>query len=477
MVTTATTATSSAATGAINVVSIVSTLMTVASIPVNTLSAKQASYQSKISAYGTVQSQMTALQTAAAALGSTTASSLQAYKATPSDTTVFTATADSTAVAGNYALNVTSLAQSQNLVAAGKTSTTTAISNGVATTVSFDLGTITGGTLAGGVYTGATYTSGGAGIKSIVIDSTNNTLAGIRDAINAGGLGVTATIINDGSAAPNRLTLTSNATGVNQSVKITTAGGDGTINTLLGYDPAAVQNMNQTVAAQNANFTVNGIAVTSTSNTSTTAIQGVSLNLSKITTAPVSLTVARDTTAITTAVTNFVNAYNTMYSSMQTASAYKSISPLAGEATIRDTMNQMRNIAAGAVTGGTMSSIGQAGISFTAAGVMQLDSTKLNTAMSTDFTGLSNLFNNSTTGYATLFHNLATDVLSSTGTFASRTNSLNQSVKTAGDRINVMNSQLAALQMQYTRQYSALNVLMANMNQTSTYLTQQLSRL
>lgn len=470
-------ATSSASTGAVNVVSIVSSLMAVASIPLNNLTAQQSSYQAKISAYGTIKSQMTALQTAAAALGSTSASSLLAYKATPSDTTVFNATADSTAIAGNYALNVTSLAQSQNLVAAGKVSATTAISNGVATTVSFDMGTISGGTLTGGTYTGATFTSGGAGVKSIVIDSTNNTLTGIRDAINAAGLGVTATIINDGSAAPNRLTLTSNATGVSNSVKITTTGGDGTINALLGYDPAAVQNLNQSVAAQNANFTVNGIAVTSTSNTSTTAIQGVSLSLSKVTTTPVSLTVARDTAAISTAVSNFVSAYNTAYSSMQSASAYKSVSPLAGEATLRDMMNQMRNIAAGAVTGGTMSSIGQAGISFTAAGVMQVDTAKLNTAVSTDFTGLSNLFNNSTTGYATLFNNLATSALSATGSFANRTNSLNQSVKTAADRITVMNAQLAALQTQYTKQYSALNVLMANMNQTSTYLTQQLSRL
>jgi flagellar hook-associated protein 2 len=474
---TTTSSTSSASTGAINVTSIVSALMTVASIPVNNLTTQQTSYQSKISAYGTIQSQMTALQSAAASLGSASTSSLLAYQATPSDTTVMTATADTTAIAGNYSLNVTSLAQSQSLVATGQASTTTAISNGVATTVSFDLGTISGGTLTAGKYTGSTFTSAGAGVKSIVIDGTNNTLAGIRDAINAGGLGVTASIVNDGSALPNRLTITSNTTGISNSVKITTAGGDGTINTLLGNDPAAVQNMSQTVAAQNANFTVNGLAVTSTSNAVTTAIQGVSLNLTKTTATPISLSVARNTAGVTAAMSSFVSAYNTLYSSMQSASAYKSSSPLAGEATIRDAMNQMRNIAAGAVTGGTMSSIGQSGISFTAAGVMQLDTAKLNTAMSTDFTGFSNLFNNATSGYGTLFNNFATSELSSTGTFANRTTSLNQSVKTAGDRIAAMNAQLATLQMQYIRQYSSLNVMMANMNTTSTYLTQQLSRL
>lgn len=470
-------AASSGYTGAINVVSIVSSLMAVASIPLNNLTTQQNSYQAKISAYGTISSQMAAFQTAAAALSNASTSTLGAYKATSSDTTVFNATADTTAIAGTYSLNVSSLAQSQSLVATGQTSTTTAISNGVATTVSFDLGTISGGTLTGGKYTGATFTSAGGGVKSIVINSTNNTLAGIRDAINAGGLGVTATIVNDGSAAPNRLTITSNATGISNSIKITTTGGDGTINALLANDPAAVQNMSQTVAAQNANFTVNGLAVTSTSNNVTTAIQGVSLNLTKTTATPATLTVARDTAAISTAMTNFVSAYNTMYSAMQSSSAYKSISPLAGEATLRDMMNQMRNIAAGAVTGGTMSSIGQAGISFTAAGVMQLDTTKLNTAMTTDFTGFSNLFNNATTGYGTLFNKMATDALSPTGTFANRTNSLNQSVKNASDRIAAMNAQLAQLQTQYTKQYSSLNVLMANMSTTSTYLSQQLTKL
>lgn len=473
-----TAATSSASTGAVNVVSIVSSLMAVASIPLNNLTSKQTSYQSKISAYGTISSQITAFQTAAAALSTTTTgtNSLQGFTSTSSDTTSVNATAASTAVAGNYTLNVSSLAQSQNLVAAGQTSATTAISNGTATTVNFDFGTISGGTLTGGVYTGATFTTNGTATKSITIDATNNTLSGIRDAINAAGMGVTASIVNDGSAAPFRLVVTSNTTGISNSVKISTVGGDGTINTLLANDPAAVQHLNQTVAAQNANFTVNGIAVTSTSNTVTTAIQGVSLSLSKVTTAPVTLAVARDTATATTAVSNFVTAYNTLYSTLQTATAYKSTSPLAGEATLRDFMNQMRSVAAGAVTGGTMTSIGQSGISFTAAGVMQLDSAKLSTAMTTDYAGLTNLFS-SATGYGTLFNKLATTTLSSTGSIANRTNSLNQSVKTATDSITVMNARLASLQTQYTNQYTALNVLMANMNTTSSYLTQQLSKL
>jgi flagellar hook-associated protein 2 len=478
-----TAATSSASTGAINVVSIVSSLMAVASIPLNNLTTTVNKEQATISAYGTLQSQVTALQTAAAALGSSTSSSLMGYQTTSSNTGVLNATAGSTAVAGSYTLNITSLAQSQSLVATGQTSTTTAIGTGTPTTLTFDFGTISGGTLTSGTYSGATFTSNGSGTKSIVIDSTNNTLQGISNAINAAGLGVSATIVNDGSGTPYRLSITSSSTGISNSIKITaTAGGDATVSSLLSYDPQGVQNLNQTVAAQNATFNVNGIAMTKTSNTITNAIQGVTLNLSQTTAvnAPVTLSVSRNTGAVSTAVTNFVNAYNTLYSSMQSASAYKSTSPLAGEATIRDFMNQMRSIAAGAVTPlttGGPSSIEQAGISFTAAGVMQVNTATLNTAMTADYNGIANLFNNATTGYGTLFTNLTTTALSATGSLANRTASLTKQMTANNNQINILNTQLAALQVQYTKQYTNLNVVMAQMSQTSSYLTQQLSHL
>lgn len=478
MTTTSATTSSSTTGSSLNVSALVSGLMTIANAPLNTLNAKQTSYQSKISAYGLMQSNVATFQTAAQALTNSTTSGLLAYKTTISDPTVLTATANTTAIAGSYTINASTLAQAQNLVAIGQASSTTAISNGVATTVNFNFGTITG-TPTGGTYpAGTTFTSNGTATKSIVIDSTNNTLQGIAGAINAANMGFTASIINDGSATPFRLTLTSNTTGASNSVSISTVGGDGTINTLLANDPTAVQHLNQTVAAQNANFTVNGIAVTSTSNTVTTAIPGVTLNLAKAAT-PATLTVARDTTAATTAVSNFVSAYNTLYSSLQAVSDYKSTSPLAGDQTIRSLQTQLRSIAAGAVTGGTMTNIGQVGISFSSAGVMQLDSTKLATAMSTNYNDVVNLFT-SATGYGTLFNNLATTTNASSalgGTFAVQTDSLNQSVKNTTDQIAVMQTRLTALQKQYTTQYSSLDMLLTSMNSTSNYLTQQLSHL
>ena len=460
----------------IDVNAVVTALMSIERQPITRLTAKETGVQAKITALGLIKSKVDAFQTAVKALGSSNSSSLSAFKATASDTTIFSASASSTAVAGTYDLVVTKLAQSQKLVAVGQTSSTSAISNGVATTVTFDFGTISGGTLTSGVYSDATYTSNGVAIPSITIDGTNNTLAGIRDAINAAAMGVTASIINDGSGTPYRLSLSSNSSGVSKSLKITTSGGDGTINTLLAHDPGglpAAQHLVQNVAAQNANFTVNGIAINKTSNSVTEAIDGVTLTLSKVTTSPVTLTVARDTTAVTDAVTAFVKAYNDVYSAAKNSAAYKSKSALEGDATLRSIQAELRGIAAAAVTGGTLTQLFEAGLSFTATGTLQLDSAKLSSAMGTNFNDVAQLFN-SATGYATKFEAWAKTALAVDGTFVTKTTGFNNSIKDIGTQRDTLELRMTSLERQYRTTFSNLNVMLSSMSQTSSYLSRQL---
>lgn len=474
----ATTATSGTSGMGVDVNAIVTGLMSIERRPITRLDSKEASYQAKLTALGTLKSKMATLQTAAKSLGSSSSSSLLGFKVTPSDSTIFSASASSTAVSGTYSLNVTSLAQSQKLVAVGQASNTVAISDGTATTVTIDIGTISGGTLTAGKYTGATFTSGG-NTKILTIDGTNNTLAGIRDSINAAGAGVTATIVNDGSGTPYRLALSSDNTGVSNSIKISASGGDGTINTLLAHDPAglpAAQNLNQTVAAQNAVFDVNGIAISKNSNTVTDAIQGVSLTLSKVTTSAATLNVARDTGAVTSAVSAFVTAYNDLYTSMKNSAAYKSGSALAGDPTLRSFQTEMRNIASTAVSNGNLTNLFDVGLTFKTDGTIQQDSAKLDSAIATTFSDVANLFN-STTGFATRFDTWSTSALASDGTFANRTSSINQSIKEIGTQRTALEARMSSLEAMYRRQYTSLNVALTQMNQTSTYLSQQLSRL
>jgi flagellar hook-associated protein 2 len=465
---------SSSTATALDVPTLVSQLIAVDRQPIDKLNTKVSTYQSKISSYGTLSSLISSFQSASAAL----TTNLQKLAATPSDSSVLSASVGSNAVPGNYSVSVSALAQSQNLIAAGQTSSSATIGNGTPTTVTFAFGTISGGTLASGKYSGAAFAPNGSGTASITIDSSNNTLAGIRDAINAAGAGVTATIVNDGSGTPYRLALASTSTGVANSFSIATSGGDGAIDSLLAYDPTGTQNLTQTLAAQNAALSVNGIAITSASNTVNEAIQGVALTLTNTTSTPATLNVARDTTAINAAASTFVDAYNALATQIKSRSAYGTSSAtagaLAGDGTLRTLQDQLFGIFNSPATGGTLSSLAQVGIAFQAGGKLALDSSKLNSAIATNYNDVSNLFS-SPTGFSTRLTAWAKATLTSGGLIDTRTQSLNQSVTFTNTEIDRLNNQITALQKKYTAQYTNLNVLLSSLNTTSTYLTQQLA--
>lgn len=253
-----------------------------------------------------------------------------------------------------------------------------------------------GSYLGGGFSQDATQASG-----SVLIDSSNNSLQGIRDAINKAGIGVTASIISDGSAAPNRLVLTSNKTGATSSMKIT-LNGDGTdppdaaLSSLLGYDPAGTQNMVQSAAAQDTKLTVNGIAVNSPNTSVSDAIQGVSLSVTKVGSS--SLSISKDGSSLKTSIDGFVKAYNELNKSVKDLSAYdpetKKGGPLVGDATVQSVQAQVRRVLSSSITGLTsdLSTLNQIGLSIDQKGVMSLDGTKLQKAMDQNFNSIAGLF-------------------------------------------------------------------------------------
>lgn len=464
---------SSSTTTAFDVTTLVSQLMAVERRPIDTLNTRISDTEAKISSFGTLSGLVSTFQSAA--LGFKTG--LQKLTTTPSDPLTLTATPNGSGVPGNYSINVSQLAQSQSLVAAGQTSKTTAIGNGTAATLTFDFGTISGGTLTSGTYSGATFTSSGNGTASVVIDSTNNTLEGIRDAINSANLGIGATIVNDGSGTPYRLALSSANSGLANSLKISVSGGDGTLDSLLGYDPAGTQNLTQTRAAQNAELSVNGIPITSASNTLTEAIQGVSLTLKNVTTTPANLSVARDTTAINAAVTTFVDAYNALASQLKSRSAFasggNSAGVLAGDNGLRQMQSQLSDIFTSPVVTGTLSSLSQIGIAFKNGGQLQFDSTAFNNALAADFEDVVNLVA-SPTGFATRLEDWARTSLSAGGVIESRTQSLRDFVKDRNAEVDRLEQRMSVLEKKYTQEYTNLNLLLSRMNSTSAFLTQQL---
>ncbi|HTD06445.1 flagellar filament capping protein FliD [Undibacterium sp.] len=244
---------------------------------------------------------------------------------------------------------------------------------------------LTAGTTQSGFVQDATQTAG-----SVTIDSTNNSLQGIRDAINKANLGVTATIIGDGSANPNHLVLTSNKTGATSNIKIAVTG-DSAISDLLAYG-----NMTQTVAAQNATLNVNGIAISSATNTITGAIQGVTVNASKV--GSTTLSITRDTASVQTAINSLVTAYNAANKTLTSLTAYdpktKTGGPLIGDSVVRTIQSQMAALLTSPIQGasGSLTTLNQVGISFQKDGTLALDSTKLQTAITNNFGDIASLF-------------------------------------------------------------------------------------
>lgn len=438
---------------------IISQLMELEQIPLTKLATKEAAYNAKLSAYGSIKGALSSLQTASTSL----TSSFAGYAATVSDATVLVASASSTASAGTYSLSVTQLAKSHSV----RSNTDYA-----ATTDTFNTGTL------------AISVGGGAPVN-VVIDGGNNTLAGIRQAINDAGAGVTATIINDGTT--NRLVLTSSTSGSSGSVAVAvTDDGSGGTHALAGLDSV---NLVQTQPADDAIVTINGIAITRSSNTITDAIEGVTLALTKGTVATPGtaiLTVARDTAATVSAVASFVKAYNDSIGLLKTNSSYdaatKTGAALSGDTTVRSLQSQLSSLVRTGVTGvaGGISYLSDIGISVQGDGTLATDSNKLAAALADPNKDVAALFTQTTSGnegIAVRFDTALEGIVGFGGAIAARTEGIATSIKDISTNRDLINARLTQIEARYRRQFSALESLVAQLNQTSGFLTQALANL
>jgi flagellar hook-associated protein 2 len=253
----------------------------------------------------------------------------------------------------------------------------------------------------GGSYSGAGFALDGAQtISTVTIAPGNQTLSGIRDAINKANIGVTASIVSDGSDKPYHLVLASTKTGANANMKIMVGGSgdadpDPAMTGLLSYDPAGVQALQQTSAAQDTLLNVNGIAVKSHSKDVTDAISGVTITAAQ--TGSTTLSVTRDTNSVSTAINGFVKAYNTLSSTISSLTSYdpdsKRAGALQGDFTARSIQTQLRAALGNAVQGlDGMTTLSQIGVTFQKDGTLAVDSSKLNTAITNNFNDIAGLF-------------------------------------------------------------------------------------
>lgn len=469
----------------IDLAGIVSQLMEIERVPLNRLIAQKTSFDAKISSLGSIKSSLSSFQSALEGL--TSGTSILANKATSLDTSIVSATGTSGAVAGNYTISkITALAQQQKLAATGQADSTATIGTGTSTTLTIDMGTISGGTFDSGTgeYTGSTFTANANPSFDVVIDSSNNTLEGIRDAINTADSGVTATIVNDGDATnPYRLVLSSTDSGADQSIRIATDVGDATIDALLAHDPSndAGQNLSQTITAQDAVFEVDGIAITKSSNTVTDVISGVTLNLNaENPTGDVTVSVTQDTDSAKAAVEAFVTAYNELRELIGTetdsGAGGGAAGALASDSSTRQILSLIRTELNQAVTGisGSYTTLSSIGVSFERDGTLSLDESKLNTAIQDDSNNVAELFS-AADGYASRLDSVVSEMLVYNGSIDARTNAFKDRIDILEDRQVAMEGRLERVEARMRARFTALDVLVASLNATNSALSQQLS--
>lgn len=452
--------------GSIDVNSLVSQLMTVEQQPLTKLTTTQSSYQSKISAFGTLKNALSSFQDSIKNI--IKSDTFSSASISTSDGTVASASISTAANVVNdsaYNVSVKSLASSQKLVADRVASLSTVIGGGELT---IDFGTITGNYNSSSMNydSGATFQADTERVKKITIPSNAN-LKDISEAINKSGSGVSSTIINDGNGY--RLMLSSNNTGTNNSMQIKVNGDTGLSN-LLTFDVTGNQNMKQNIEAKDAKIVIDNLDIVSQSNTVSNAIPGVDLKLSKI--GDVQVNTKTDYSNAVNKIKGFVSSYNSLTQTMSNlgTSSTSKTAILSGDSTIR-------NIDFGLKQGLTKTnednmSLSSLGISFQKDGTLLLDQSKLEKAMSKDFTKVVNFFSGDTSILKSINTSL-NDLTQSNGTIDNKTKGLKNTVDNIEKQKTAMQKRLDSIEQRYKTQFTTLDSLLTGMSQTSTYLSKQ----
>lgn len=393
-------------------------------LQVQQLQNEQSSFSSQTSALQQIQNDLNNLQSAEQAL-SNPLGALNTQTATSSNTNVLSAAADGTATNGVHTISVNSLATTSSYYTNDVATGDTAIATG-----SFQLQV------------------GSNAPVTITVGSTNNTLNELAASINSQNVGVTASVVNDAGGA--RLALVSSTTG---------APGDLTVsNNTTGLS------FTKAVTGSNASLTVDGIPVSSTSNTVTGVISGATLTLASASASPITLTVGNDTSSATTAVNNFVSAYNQAINDINTQFAVKSDGtgggPLEADGSLRDAQAQLLSAVAFSTSGNNGAiSLASIGVNLNNDGTLSVDSGTLQAALTSNFSGVQSFFQNTTTGFAQNFDAVLNGLNApGTGSLVLDAQGISQSQQDLASQISDLQANIAVQQQTLTQTYSQMNV-------------------
>jgi len=448
----------------LDVESLVSKLMSIEQQPINDIKQASAKLQTKISAYGQLQSAVSSMQTAAQKLSD--AALWNASTVSVSDPTVASVSASS-AGSQNHVLTVSQLASAQSVASRIYANGSATIGDG---TLTIALGRWAGEPP---VFTGRD----GATPVNVAI-SASDTLASIRDKINSANAGVAASLVND--AAGTRLVIRSLNTGETQAFQITA---DNAALADLTYDPASGGGMNLAKPAANASFNWDGLDLSSESNTLTGLSDGMSVTLLKPTASSVSVGTSNDTTSVKKAITDFVDAYNKLINLMRDQTKYdagtKTAGVLQGDTKAVSVQQMLRGISGGTTTlAGAFGRLADIGLEPGQNGTLTVNNTKLDKAL-TNLTDLKKLFaapdtvNKRNQGFALQWNSFATQILGADGAITSGQSSLQKRIANNDDQIDRMQDSLTLTEKRLRAQYSALDTKMSSLSALSAYVAKQ----
>jgi flagellar hook-associated protein 2 len=467
------------ANGSIDVQGMVGALMKAERRPLEQMRTEAKRIDAKISAYGKLQSQIASFRDAAAALAK--AETWQAVKATSSLPAAVEVVARAGASPSRHAIEVQQLAQAQTL-ASGRFAGTDAVVGGG--TLRIQLGTQPTGDSSFEPDPDRTETS--------VTIPTGATLATVRDAINASGSGVRASIVRDGDQV--RLFLAGAATGADQAFRIRTDDADGTSTdatglSALAFDPTAVagdgRNLSSVRPATDARYTIDGLALTARTNRVTDALDGVDLVLRQVTTAPVELDVAVDAAALEASTKTFVDAYNALNKVLAEQTRYdeaaRAAGPLQGERSALTVLGQVRAIVRETVAGGTLARLSDVGITLQRDGSLAMRGESFQAAAGAP-RSLQALFAGTGTGtdergLMLRFRDLGDRLTGSEGPVSTATEAWRARKTANGRRQDALEVRMSDVEKRLLRQYTALDAQLAAAQSSSAALANALSAL
>ncbi|UYO76239.1 flagellar filament capping protein FliD [Halomonas qinghailakensis] len=403
--------------------------------------------QTKISAYGQLQSALSQFQTASAGLND---SALYESLSTNVGGSAITATADGEAQPGSYNVSVETLATRGTLASEGVGTVDQPLTTAEQT---------------------LTFTFGDGTSKEVTIGA-DSSLEAMRDAINASeDSGVNATIVNDGTNY--RLALSSSETGADASIT-------GFSFSDAGTAPFAADTDNTLQAGTDAALTVNGIAITSPTNQVEGAIQGVTLNLQEEGDSTVA--VEQDTRAVREAITGFVDAYNDLKGTIGELTSFNAETGAAGEllgdSAVRTVESRMRSVLSGGIEG-EFSMLSDIGISLQRDGTLSIDEGELDNAIANNQDALSAFFAGDAddSGMAGQVNQTLEQLLGTNGAVKGAISGAENRVESLGERYLRTEQTIEQTISRYRTQFGQLDSMIAQMNQTSDYLTQQFDAL